>query len=69
MPLPVPRLSATIDPPVRGGDAGRVTIHGAPVEPPTPARTPIDRGWHRCSRCGALGHNAKNKRCPAREVG
>lgn len=67
MPLPVPRLSATIAPPVRRGEAGRVTIHGAPVEPPEPP--PVNHAWHRCSRCQELGHNAKNKRCPAREVG
>lgn len=65
MPLPVPRLSATITPPARRGDLGMVAIHvpGARVEP-APARA--GRAWHRCSRCLSTGHNAKNKSCPAR---
>lgn len=67
MPLPVPRMSATITPPTRGGEGGRVEIHGARLRPPM--RVPVARVGHHCSRCGAGDHNAKNKRCPKREVG
>ena len=68
--LPVPRLTATIAQPFARNGLGRVTIRDYTPPPREEPRGPIQhRGPHHCTRCGQAGHNAANRKCPARSDG
>jgi hypothetical protein len=69
--LPIPRLTATIQPPPNRHVLGVVTIYDPtpPVRPPTVSLPARVKAVHHCSRCVAAGlngagHNSRSKHCP-----
>lgn len=69
--LPTPLLTATILS-GRGSELGAVVVHGEPGwvrrSQPRPRATTQRRECH-CSRCGVVGHSARNPKCPGRAGG
>lgn len=67
--LPKPRLTATIEPPIRKGELGVVTVHGYDPSadqrdaarfgdwPQPHNRRPTSHRPHHCSRCRAAGRS------------
>jgi hypothetical protein len=68
--LPIPRLTATVNPPLNKGTLGAVVVDG--YDPPRhdgDPRPPVRRGRVRCTLCDQMGHARSNRKFhPMRSV-